>query len=74
MRKLLCYGVMSPKVETDNRGVAEGEDGYFNGTTGLPVGIHYITKLLRDKYLSSGQICNSTDETIFMVFREFNFK
>jgi hypothetical protein len=40
MRKLLCYGVMSPKVEADNRGVAEGEDGYFRGTTGLPVGLH----------------------------------
>jgi hypothetical protein len=24
----------------DNRGGAEGEDGYLNGTTGLPVGIH----------------------------------
>ena len=29
-----------PKDRADNRGVAEGEDGYFNGTTGLPVGIH----------------------------------
>jgi hypothetical protein len=27
--------------KADNRGVAEGEDGYFNGTTGLPVGIHF---------------------------------
>ena len=26
--------------KADNRGVAEGEDGYFNGTAGLPVGIH----------------------------------
>ncbi len=26
--------------KADNRGVAEGEDGYLNGTTGLPVGIH----------------------------------
>ena len=26
--------------KADNHGVAEGEDGYFNGTTGLPVGIH----------------------------------
>ena len=38
MRKLLCYGVMSPKVEADNRGVAEGEDGYFSGTTRLHAG------------------------------------
>jgi hypothetical protein len=30
-----------PKDKADNRGVAEGEDGYFNGTTGLPVGIHF---------------------------------
>jgi hypothetical protein len=29
-----------PKGKADNRVVAEGEDGYFNGTTGLPVGIH----------------------------------
>ena len=27
--------------KADNHGVAEGEDGYFNGTTGLPVGIHF---------------------------------
>jgi len=41
MRKqLLCSGVMSPKPEADNRGVAEGEDGYFCGITGLPVGPH----------------------------------
>jgi len=30
------------KDKADNRGVAEGEDGYFNGTTGLPVGIHSV--------------------------------
>jgi len=29
-----------PKDMADNRGVAEGEDGYFNGTTGLPLGVH----------------------------------
>ena len=28
--------------KADNHGVAEGEDGYFNGTTGLPVGIHEL--------------------------------
>ncbi|MBW2567129.1 MAG: hypothetical protein JRE24_09735 [Deltaproteobacteria bacterium] len=27
-----------PEAEADNRVVAEGEDGYFSGTTGLPVG------------------------------------
>ena len=27
--------------KADNHGVAEGEDGYCNGTTGLPVGIHF---------------------------------
>ena len=27
-----------PTTEADNRSAAEGEDGYLNGTTGLPVG------------------------------------
>jgi acyl-coenzyme A synthetase/AMP-(fatty) acid ligase len=35
---------MSPQNKADNHGEAEGEDGYYNGTTGLPVGIHIITK------------------------------
>ena len=30
-----------PKDKADNRGGAGGEDGYFNGIEGLPVGIHY---------------------------------
>ncbi|MBW2567094.1 MAG: hypothetical protein JRE24_09560 [Deltaproteobacteria bacterium] len=30
-----------PEAEEDNRVVAEGEDGYFSGTTGLPVGLHW---------------------------------
>ncbi|MBW2567244.1 MAG: hypothetical protein JRE24_10325 [Deltaproteobacteria bacterium] len=30
-----------PEAEADNRVVAEDEDGYFSGTTGLPVGLHY---------------------------------
>ena len=30
-----------PKIEADNRVVAEGEDGYVKGTTGLPVGPHH---------------------------------
>jgi len=34
--------MMSPKAEADNRGVAEGEDGYFWGTTGLPVGLRWV--------------------------------
>ena len=29
-----------PEAEADNRVVAEGEDGYFSETTGLPVGLH----------------------------------
>ena len=49
---MLCYGVMSPKVEADNRGVAEGEDGYFRGTTGLPVGLHLSERV---KELTRGQ-------------------
>ena len=32
-----------PEAEADNRVVAEGEDGYFSGTTGLPVGLHKTT-------------------------------
>ncbi len=35
-----CYGAISSKDKADNRGVAEGQDEYINGTTGLPVGIH----------------------------------
>ncbi|MBW2174940.1 MAG: hypothetical protein JRF64_10020 [Deltaproteobacteria bacterium] len=35
-----------PESEADNRVVAEGEDGYFSGTTGLPVGLH----MLRNEY------------------------
>ena len=31
-----------PKDKADNRGVAEGEDGYVDGTTDLPVGIHFL--------------------------------
>ena len=44
-----------PKIMADNRVVAEGEDGYFNGTKGLPVGLHYsdgklyITKVFERK-------------------------
>ncbi|MBW2565935.1 MAG: hypothetical protein JRE24_03415 [Deltaproteobacteria bacterium] len=33
-----------PEAEADNRVVAEGEDGYFSGTTGLPVGLHLDLK------------------------------
>jgi len=38
--KLIATARCYPKDEADNRVVAEGEDGYFNGITGLPVGIH----------------------------------
>ena len=31
-----------PEAEADNRVVAEGEDGYYHGTTGLPVGLHLL--------------------------------
>ena len=31
-----------PEAEADNRVVAEGEDGYYHGTTGLPVGLHLM--------------------------------
>jgi hypothetical protein len=31
-----------PEVEADNRVVAEGEDGYYHGTAGLPVGLHWV--------------------------------
>ena len=33
-----------------------------------------ITKLLRDKYLTSGHICNGKDEAIFIAPGEFNSK
>ena len=39
--KLIATARCHPTEKADNHGVAEGEDGYFNGTTGLPVGIHY---------------------------------
>jgi len=32
------------EAEADNRVVAEGEDGYFSGTTGLPVGSVFNSK------------------------------
>jgi hypothetical protein len=35
----LCFGAMSFRNKADHRGVAEGEDGYINGTMGLPVGL-----------------------------------
>ena len=38
--RLIATARCHPKDKADNRGVAEGEDGYFNGATGLPVGIH----------------------------------
>ena len=31
---------VAPKTEADNRVVAEGKDVYYDGTTGLPVGLH----------------------------------
>ena len=34
------------KDKADNRGVAEGQDGYVDGTTGLHVGIHFLKKRL----------------------------
>ena len=40
--KLIATARCHPTEKADNHGVAEGEDGYFNGTTGLPVGIHGI--------------------------------
>ena len=44
--RLIATAWCHPIDEADNHGVAEGEDGYFNGTTGLPVGIHLSTFLL----------------------------
>ena len=37
--------------KADNHGVAEGEDGYFNGTTGLPVGIHFFCYKIHKFYI-----------------------
>jgi len=36
--KLIATARCHPKDEAHKRVVAEGEGGYFNGTTGLPVG------------------------------------
>ena len=30
-----------PEAEADNRVIAEGEEGYYHGTTGLPVWPHF---------------------------------
>jgi hypothetical protein len=50
--KLIATARCHPKDKVDNRGVAEGEDGYFNGTTGLPVGIHLgLHRFFSDKGL-----------------------
>ena len=43
--KLIATARCHPKDKADNHGVlsrrsSKSEDGYFNGTTGLPVGIH----------------------------------
>ena len=38
--KLIATARCHLTKKADNRVVAEGGDGYFNGTTGLPVGIH----------------------------------
>ena len=43
--KVIATARCHPKEKVDNRGVAEGEDGYFNGTTDLPVGIHSEARL-----------------------------
>jgi hypothetical protein len=40
MRNQYATARCRPEAEADNGVVAEGEDGYFSGTTGLPVGLH----------------------------------
>lgn len=45
-----------PKTEADNRVVAEGEDGYLNGTTGLPVGFHH-SHVDRNGFQGNKTIC-----------------
>ena len=37
---------VAPKAEADNRVVAEGEDGYYYGTAGLTVGLHWVKRQL----------------------------
>jgi hypothetical protein len=39
-KRVMLRRDVAPKLEADNRGVAEGEDGYYKGTTGLSVGLH----------------------------------
>ena len=45
--KLPATARCDPTEKADNRGVAEGEDGYLNGTTGLPVGIHFTIAIVQ---------------------------
>ncbi|MBW1770712.1 MAG: hypothetical protein JRJ17_06050, partial [Deltaproteobacteria bacterium] len=45
-----------PEAEADNRVVAEGEDGYFSGTTGLPVGLHPLVPILHANTFKKGQM------------------
>ena len=53
-----------PKTEADNRVVAGGEVGYFNGTTGLPVGLHYF-----NKYVFMTEMVLGPDHTFaYMLF------
>ena len=44
---------VAPKLKADNRVLSEGEDGYFNGTTGLPAELH-DPKLLKNWYPETG--------------------
>ena len=41
--KLIAAARCHPKDKADNRGVADSEDAYFNGTTDLLVGVHIST-------------------------------
>jgi len=48
--KLIATARCHPTEKADNHGVAEGEDGYFNGTTGLHVGIHFCRLFLLELF------------------------
>ena len=40
VKNIDCFGRCLPRIRADNRGVAEGEDGNFNGVADYSVGLH----------------------------------
>jgi len=68
--RLIATARCHPKDAADNHGVAEGEDGYFNGTTGLPVGIHFADY---NGYRIPGWYDDHQMDMVFLDTVVFNF-